>query len=776
MPNKESLERLLVLDRLEVGPVRLKPKGLDAPYRVVQGDQTHECTLEYRYQESVFEPEAPAARNLASMIAAQVALNYGLFCREIVFRGEFDRLDRRFLEEMAVNTAREIYVKKFLEPNPYLHNGPDLAVEKRKSYLLSQLVFDEAEPEVGAAEFAPGWHGSPARHCVLSSGGKDSLLSYGLLTEMGLETHPVFVNESGRHWFTALNAHRWFKRRNPHTSRVWTNSDRVFAWMLRRLPFIRPDFADVRADEYAIRLWTVAVFLFGALPLMRKRGIGRLIIGNEFDSTWRATREGIPHYNGLYDQSVYFDHALTRYFHRKSWNIQQFSVLRPLSEFLIQKTLAQRYGHLQAVQVSCHAAHTEEGLVRPCGRCEKCRRIVSMLKAAGVDPRRCGYGESQIEPCLRSFLEQGANQEAAGVRHLTYLLTQAGCRIPAGGGRGQEHPEVEKLRFDAEHSPVDCVPVDLRGGLYAIFLDYARGAVIRKERQWTDYDPIHDERAGRPYLAGVKTASPGKGRSLQAAATHLLGELTWPQAKERLKEVDLALLPVGAVEQHGPHLPLDTDAFDAEYLAGQVAESCTRPRPLVLPLVPYGVSYHHEDFPGTISVTNEALFGLIYDIGMSAAHNGIRKLIIINGHGGNAPTLKFAAQMINRDAGIFTCVDSGETSDADIDLIAESHNDVHAGEIETSTSMAIRPHLVRTVKSEKYAPRFSSRYLDFSSTRGVEWFARTSKISASGVLGDPSKASREKGVRMWEVMIKNLVEFVEHLKDLSLDEIYERRY
>jgi creatinine amidohydrolase/Fe(II)-dependent formamide hydrolase-like protein len=101
---------------------------------------------------------------------------------------------------------------------------------------------------------------------------------------------------------------------------------------------------------------------------------------------------------------------------------------------------------------------------------------------------------------------------------------------------------------------------------------------------------------------------------------------------------------------------------------------------------------------------------------------------------------------------------------------------VHAGEIETSTTLAVRPHLVDMSKAKRFAPRFSSDYLDFSGRRSVEWYARTHKISPQGVLGDPTKASAEKGARIWEVMIRNLVEMVEHLKKLSLAEIHERRY
>ena len=175
----------------------------------------------------------------------------------------------------------------------------------------------------------------------------------------------------------------------------------------------------------------------------------------------------------------------------------------------------------------------------------------------------------------------------------------------------------------------------------------------------------------------------------------VIEDLTWQEAEEKLKKVDVALLPVGAIEQHGPHLPLDTDAFDAEYLANKVAETCSEPKPFVLPLIPYGVSYHHEDFLGTISVTNETLSKVVYEIGLNLANQGIKKLVIINGHGDNAPSLNFAAQMINRDAKIFVAVDTGETSDVDLENFISTPNDVHAGEIETSTTLAVRPDLVK---------------------------------------------------------------------------------
>ncbi len=765
-PGVPELSRLVVIDRLEVGPVKVESDRIAASYRV--GEDSFE--LAYKYEEPVFDPEDPDASNLAAVILAQVALNYGLFCREIVFHGDFDEADRRFLTEMAANTAREIYVKKILEPNPFLtEEATGLPAVVEKSYLAATLVFPGPLPGQ-----ATRWASSPDRHAVLSSGGKDSLLTFGLLRETGVETHPLYVNESGRHWFTALNAYRHFALHVPNTARVWTNSDRLFSWMLRQLPFVRKDFQSVRSDAYPIRLWTVAVFLFGVLPLLKKRGIGRLLIGDEFDTTERASYQGITHYSGLYDQSRYFDDALSRYFGRKGCGISQFSILRPCSEIFIEKVLAERYPALLEYQMSCHATHKDETAVRPCGACEKCRRIVGMLLAVGQDPKRCGFREEQIESSLRALVENGVHQERAGAAHMAHLLHERG-RISeprVGKVAAKPQPEVMKLRFDPERSPLSGIPVSLREPVFRILLQHAEGALQRRGRVWHPFDVLGSPEIGTPYRfeAGTEAAKAGS-----PDASFLLGELTWPEAQERFRQVDVALLPVGAIEQHGPHLPLDTDAFDADYLAKRVAAACPDPKPLVLPLVSYGVSYAHDDFSGTLSVSPDTMARLVYEIGMSVARQGITKLVIVNGHGGNGPALHFAAQLINRDAQIFTCVDTGETSDAEVNAMSEVENDVHAGDIETSTSLAARPELVRMDRAERFIPRFSSKYLDFSARGGVTWYAQTAKITPTGVFGDPTRATREKGERMWEVMVEHLVALVTSIQGLSLDEIHQTR-
>jgi hypothetical protein len=193
-----------------------------------------------------------------------------------------------------------------------------------------------------------------------------------------------------------------------------------------------------------------------------------------------ARTRGIPHYDGLYDQSIYFDQTMSAYFLQKGWMISQFSILRPLSEMLIETILARRYPELLPRQMSCHAASKKEDRVLPCGRCEKCRRIVGMFTAIGVDPRICGYNTEQIRACLDRIVRRGVHQEGPAAAHLLFLLERGGHVPPRPEGNARPHSEVMHLRIDPRCSPLSAIPLDLREPLLAIFGAYSEGALERR--------------------------------------------------------------------------------------------------------------------------------------------------------------------------------------------------------------------------------------------------------------------------------------------------------
>ena len=481
-----SIRSLVVFSKLSVHNISIEPKRVKAVYTVSKRDGTSVANeLIYSYDSDYFDKKRPEDVNLASMMMAQVALNYGLFFESMEFDGFYDDHDKSFLRDMMENTSREILVNKFFHKNEFLKPPFDtIQPEKMERYTAAKIVFTNSDFAHMKLE-RPSDVVHLDSYAILSSGGKDSLLTYGIIKEIG-EAHPIFINEAGRHWFTAINSHKYYKATEPNTAKPWCNSDRIFTWMVKQMPFIKDNFQNIRADIYPIRLWTVAVFLFGTLPIVRKRNIGNVLIGNEYDTTVKGNHEGITHYNAIYDQSKYFDNALTRYYKKKGWNIYQYSILRSLSELLILKVLVKRYPELQAQQVSCHAAHEENGRMLPCGNCEKCRRIIGMLKVLNEDPKRCGYTQAQIEKGLKALSARSVKQIGSDASHLYYLLVGKGLveKNEHTLRMAKPHPEILKLRFDNERSMMDDLPHHIRKPLFEILAKHSDGAVQWHDRKW----------------------------------------------------------------------------------------------------------------------------------------------------------------------------------------------------------------------------------------------------------------------------------------------------
>ncbi len=218
----------------------------------------------------------------------------------------------------------------------------------------------------------------------------------------------------------------------------------------------------------------------------------------------------------------------------------------------------------------------------------------------------------------------------------------------------------------------------------------------------------------------------------------LLGEMTWEEAGEAIRESDFIVQPTGSFEQHGPHLPLLTDSIRAEHLSRMAVEEAWKQglKIYLLPPLYYGISEHHMRFPGTITLSPETYLKVLEDIGGSLARHGARRLVYMNFHGGNLPILQAAAGTIRAKHGLRVYIVHWTTYARKYieEHLKPSKTWGHACEHETSMIMLFRPELVRmdrirrpNVKARAKAPTFV--YFD--------------EITDTGGLGDPARSSRE---------------------------------
>jgi creatinine amidohydrolase len=238
-------------------------------------------------------------------------------------------------------------------------------------------------------------------------------------------------------------------------------------------------------------------------------------------------------------------------------------------------------------------------------------------------------------------------------------------------------------------------------------------------------------------------------------------ELPWPDIDSLDRDRTVLLLPTGAIEQHGPHLPVDTDIHDASELAVRAALA-SRERTLVLPPVWWGMSPHHMGYSGTISLGLETFSNLIRDICAAVHHHGFNRVLIVNGHGGNAAVLAATAMRISEELGLFVGVVSywqliprelREIGTSDIGGMG------HACEMETSLQLHLRPELVAMAKARKDMPKPATSLsgIDFRDPGPLVYPLDFRRDSSEGVMGDPTVATPEKGAAIADAVLEKLV-------------------
>lgn len=241
-----------------------------------------------------------------------------------------------------------------------------------------------------------------------------------------------------------------------------------------------------------------------------------------------------------------------------------------------------------------------------------------------------------------------------------------------------------------------------------------------------------------------------------------LAKMTSPEAAEALSSAEVALIPVGATEQHGPNMTLETDTAVAYRLALRIA-SALQPQAVVVPPLPYGVSYHHMSFPGTMTVSPETFQAVVLEVVDSLRQHGVERFFIIEGHAGNQAALDVLMTKLRFQMGIraaylfyFTIVD---------DIIREGAKTErwgHACEVETSVGLALQRDTVRTEALEAGKLRSTSLpYSNIMESPRVGVPLSFEEVTDNGALGDAHQASEEFGRELANTVVQRSVEFLE---------------
>jgi creatinine amidohydrolase len=238
---------------------------------------------------------------------------------------------------------------------------------------------------------------------------------------------------------------------------------------------------------------------------------------------------------------------------------------------------------------------------------------------------------------------------------------------------------------------------------------------------------------------------------------YILETITMNDFKKYLKQTKTIVFPFGTIEEHGSHLPLNTDAF---IIAEALRSAAGKKKFFLAPLMYYGVCTTTKNHPGTISVTPETLRRFAYDLVMDAYKKGLRNILLISGHGGSLhmSALKETAEiLIEQLKGVRIAVFSPyELLWKELSALAETPNDSHAGEIETSMMLYLAPEIVQGRAAEEY-PSIPKPFV----------VKDKMKYWPGGVWGNPKKASAEKGEKAMRLIVDKIVEVLDRLETMK---------
>jgi len=244
-----------------------------------------------------------------------------------------------------------------------------------------------------------------------------------------------------------------------------------------------------------------------------------------------------------------------------------------------------------------------------------------------------------------------------------------------------------------------------------------------------------------------------------------LARLTWEDARAAFAKARVALVPIGSLEQHGPHMTMETDTAIAVAFARRLGDELGEAA-MQCPPVVYGMSEHHLAFAGTMTLRAPSLLAIVRDIVESLAHHGMKRVLFVNGHGGNLDPLRLAAREAGRDGPTKVATVMWAILAADlIAARAAGKRYGHACDIETSVALAIAPQVVLVDRIRAPAPPPAEAPLVEPQGARVDVPTPFEQWTTDGALGDPRRASRELGEEIVSLALRRAAAFALRFMD-----------
>jgi hypothetical protein len=449
------------------GTITLARNGKNIPFN-----------LRFRYSEDV-----SLNKNLGGLILTMPAINFTLFAKKLTLDYPVSDNDIEVIKKFVKINNRDVFINKllrrryeFFKPE-YIPGDSDVTssnIDGITEVVRTNLFEDTYVHETTANNVA-----------ILSSGGKESLVSYGMLSEIGTNTFEIFFNESGAHWMTAKTAYDDFVAKRSNVKKIWSNVDRFYRFCLRNMQSIDQNMIKRKTDTYPVQLFIFPVYVMSSLPIIEKNNISGIVIGDEFDDPREmGDFKGFRHYYGIFDQSIEFNNIMSSYLNHKGFQTTVWSAVYPITASVVEKILVKRYPDLFRLQRSCHSCRKVGESIKPCGNCSKCMGVMLFVRAAGGNLSTIGYDDLSNEELLAKVAKERMRLDPDEL----VLLEERLGREPIDN---KDRGHIESIHIlPGENESFSLVPEAFRDSIRNVVSNYTNGEYVLRNNEWIKNKPL----------------------------------------------------------------------------------------------------------------------------------------------------------------------------------------------------------------------------------------------------------------------------------------------